>query len=44
MSVLRLEDLPNAAGFHFVGVTKDGKKVGEYAFARWSGGAAQHHH
>ena len=25
MSVLRLEDLPNAAGFHFVGVTKDGK-------------------
>ncbi len=27
MSVLRLEDLPNAAGFHFVGVTKDGKKV-----------------
>lgn len=27
MIVLRLEGLPNAAGFHFVGVTKDGKKV-----------------
>lgn len=27
MIVLRMEDLPNAAGFSFVGVTKEGEKV-----------------
>ncbi len=38
MNVLRLEDLPNAAGFHFVGVTKDGKRCP--ALLNWAKTAA----